>query len=201
MTDPTWRSRIAIALATVDELTAATRARPDAERRASRLAARRAIRLAAGPANRIELRRRPNRPPLVLLHDAGRPARSVSLSITHRHGRAAAVASTGTTRVGIDLERLDAVPAGSERLFLTRLERRRVENGMSSTVLWTLKEASWKALRLAPTVGFHDLQLDIDDEHELRGVLLRGHRFSASATVASPWARHVLATVQIPRQS
>ncbi len=72
---------------------------------------------------------------------------------------------------------------------------------MSSTVLWTLKEASWKALRLAPTVGFHDLQLDIDDEHELRGVLLRGHRFSASATVASPWARHVLATVQIPRQS
>jgi 4'-phosphopantetheinyl transferase EntD len=157
--------------------------------------------MVAGPANRIELRRRPNRPPLALLHHAGRPPRSLSLSITHRHGRAAAIAATGSTRIGIDLERLDAVPAGSERLFLTRSERQRVEAGMSSALLWMLKEASWKALQLAPTVGFHDLQLDIDDDHELRGVIHGGNRFAASATIALPWACHALVTVQIPRKS
>lgn len=201
MVDSTARSRIAVALATVGDLSAATRAHPDAERRASRLAARRAIRMVAGPANRIELRTRPNRPPLALLHHAGRPPRSLSLSITHRHGRAAAIAATGSARVGIDLERLDAVPAGSERMFLTSSERRHVDVGLSSAVLWMLKEASWKALQLSPIVGFHDLQLDLDEDHELRGVLLGGQRFAASATVASPWAGHALVTVQIPLQS
>ena len=110
---------IAVALATVEELPAAARARPDAERRASRVAARRAIHSVAGDAVAVELRRRPDRAPLARIRTATREDRPVALSLTHCDGLTAAIAAPAGTRIGIDLERLDAASDANTRFFLT----------------------------------------------------------------------------------
>jgi 4'-phosphopantetheinyl transferase EntD len=191
--------RPAVAMATVHELPAGLRSRPDAERRASRLAARRAIRRLAGRLAAIEIRRRPDRPPLARFRLLGEPPQQIALSLTHREGRAAAVAASPGVAIGIDLERTDAVPAGAERMFMTPFELRQSPR-LASSIVWSLKEASWKALRLGGDVSFHDLELDIDPAGLLRGLILRRRRIPASATVVSPWSCFVLATVQIGRR-
>src|SRR5438093_209224 len=114
--------KIAVGLATVNDLSATARGRADAERRASRIAARRAIRRIAGDDARIEVRRRIARAPIAHIARAHFTA-DVSLSLTHRDGRAAAVAGPAGALVGIDIERLDSIPEAHERFFLTSRER------------------------------------------------------------------------------
>jgi 4'-phosphopantetheinyl transferase EntD len=186
---------VAVALATVDELPEAARELPDAEYVASRVAAQRAIRGIVGDGGTIEVHRRPHRAPVAqLLHDSSR--RSIALSLTHSDGRAAAIAAPAGSRIGIDLEHVEAIDPARERFFLTERERRSVGR-IATAVLWTLKEAAWKALRLGSSVGFHELELSILESGEVRHVHFRGQSWRAVTTLSSPWPGYVLATMQL----
>jgi phosphopantetheine--protein transferase-like protein len=182
-----------VALATVDDLPATARGRPDAERRASRVAARRAIRGVVGSSAEVEIRARPSRPPVVRVCGDSRGA-APALSLTHRDGKAAAIAAPAGTRVGIDIERLDDIDSDHARRFLTAREQRAAQ-GFSLAVLWSLKEAFWKAMGLDGSVAFHDLELDVDAAGRVRGVCYRDEWRRAAATIAAPWPRYVMAAV------
>lgn len=185
---------VAVALATVGDLPGTARTRADAERRASRVAARRAIRRLAGEQVSIELRRRAQRPPLARIRNGMSPPAPVALALTHRDGRAAAIAAPGGTLVGIDIERLNASDSDHERFFLTSRERR-IAAGKPGALLWALKEAVWKALQLDGGVGFHELELDMSDTTELRAVSCRGIHYHAVSAISAPWTGYVMATV------
>ncbi|MFN2566165.1 MAG: 4'-phosphopantetheinyl transferase superfamily protein [Gemmatimonadaceae bacterium] len=182
----------AVALATAAELGVPARAAVDADHRASRLAARRAVRALVGPDADVVIQRRPGRPPLALADGQ----RQVTLSLAHRDGLAVAIAAAAGSRVGIDLERLDAVAPTHVRYFLTARERRAADV-LPHAALWALKEAAWKALALGDDVPLAALELDIDRRGVLRSVSLRGERRAALAVVTSPWDGYVMAAVWI----
>lgn len=187
--------KIAVALATVDDLPLSDRRRPDAERSASRVAAHRAIRTVAGRPVAVDLRRT-DRAPFAVVRTQTTAEHPIALSITHCDGHAAAIAAPAGTRVGIDLERLDAAPDPNVRYFLT--ERERSTTGqVPGTLLWILKEAVWKALALDSSVGFHELEIDVDDTGVLHGAEFRGTRFNVVASVSSPWPGYVMAAVHL----
>ena len=190
------RSKIAVALATVDELPITTRRRPDAERRASRVAARRAIYTLSGNSVAVELRRRPDRAPLARIRIGTRDNQHVAVSLTHCNGYAAAIAAPAGTRVGIDLERLDAADDSHTHYFLTARERR-TTGKLPGALLWILKEAVWKALSLDSSVGFHELEIDVDDTACIHGAELRGTRYPVVASLTSPWPGYVMAAVHV----
>lgn len=185
---------VAVAYATVGDLSRAFRGRPDAERRASRLAARQAIRALVGCHPAIEIRRRAQRPPRARVRVRPSELTALALSLGHRDGFTAAIAAPGHARVGIDVERIDAVARGQERLFLTSHERA-ASTGMGGAVLWAMKEAAWKSLQLDGSVGFHELELELHDRAELRAVCFRGSRIRARSAVTTPWPGYVVAAV------
>jgi 4'-phosphopantetheinyl transferase EntD len=182
----------AVALATAAELGVPARSSPDADHRASRLAARRAIRALVGPRASIVIRRRPGRPPLA---EAG-GERPVSLSLSHRDGLAVAIAAPADSRVGVDLERLDAVAPEHVRYFLTARERW-TAGVLPHAALWALKEAAWKALALGDDVPLAALELGVDRRGAVRGVWLRGKYHPAVALLSAPWPGYVVAIVWI----
>lgn len=71
------------------------------------------------------------------------------VSISHGHGRAAAVVAPGP--VGVDVEQLRALPEGGWRFFLNPKEREWLADAplgpQSEIVVWALKEAAYKALQ------------------------------------------------------
>ena len=184
-----------VALATVEELPAAARNRQDAERRASRVAARRAIRGIVGTSATIQLRGRTSRAPFVRINRSqqcrGRSlspsvrgasgAATVVLSLSHRDGKAAAIAAPAGECVGIDVERLAPLDAAHARRFLTTREQCCVTD-VPLAVLWSLKEAFWKALRLDGSVAFRDLELDMDRDAQVRGIYFRNEWRRAAGT-------------------
>lgn len=85
----------------------------------------------------------------------------ITLSIAHRDGRGAALAAMGDIRLGVDLERDDAVAPRHARYFLSRAERTSWSS-TDLTALWALKEAAWKALRCNDSTPFHALTLEPD---------------------------------------
>src|SRR5215213_10166987 len=167
---------VAIALATLDDLPGTARLRGDAERRVSRIAARRAIeRLAGGPVS-VDIRRRAQRPPLARIRRGPADGLTVALGLTHRDGRAAAIAAPNGCRIGIDIEQTFGSNPTFEQFFLTTYERHSA-HGRPIGELWALKEAAWKALQLDGSVGFHELQLEFDDNREVIAISLRGARY------------------------
>jgi 4'-phosphopantetheinyl transferase EntD len=182
----------AIAAATAAEVGVPARSSVDADHRASRLAARRAIRALVGPRASVVVERRPGRPPLARVGDH----QTVALSLAHRDGLAVAIAAHAGCRIGIDLERLDAVAPEHARYFLTARERL-ASRLLPFTVLWAMKEATWKALALGDDVPLAALELDIDGRGTLRGVWLRGERRPAVATLMSPWPEYFMAAVWV----
>lgn len=125
--------------------------------RAGRLAAKRAATalLGALPSRCLEIRSGGDTPPtLTVLEDAGRHrAVPVGLSISHRDDRAVAAAAPARLRVGVDLERSGSIPRSHARYFLAPSEMR-FASDTDVTVLSSLKEATWKALRLGRGVPF-----------------------------------------------
>lgn len=187
----------AVAFATVEDLPWDARTRPDAEHAASRIAAHRAIRALVGDRGTIEVRRRIGRAPLAHVIDGSVPRRRVALSLSHRDGRAAAVASVAATgQVGIDLENVETIDPARERFFLTERERESV-GSLTAAVLWAMKEAAWKALELDSSVGFHELELEIDANGTVRGVWCCGIRRAAAVSLTSPWPGYVLAVAHL----
>jgi 4'-phosphopantetheinyl transferase EntD len=188
--------RLSVALATIQELPDLAVTGIDAERQASRIAADRAIRGIIGAAGTIEVQRRAGRAPVAHVRDDIGRRQRVSLSLTHRDGRAAAVAAPSASRIGIDLENVEAIDPARERFFLTDRERR-VLSHASASELWSMKEAVWKALELSSTVGFHELELDIDANGDVGSARCRGSRFHVHMQLTSPWPGYVLAVAQL----
>ena len=189
------RTTHTIALATVAELDGGRPLTDTAEYRASRLAARRAVQAMVPLARRVEIERRQGAAPRVIAGD-GPGEQELALSLTHRDGLAAAMVATAPARIGIDLEREDAIDPAHARYFLTPRERVSVRRHSLST-LWAIKEAAWKALSLNDDVAFHGLELHLDSLGELRAVSAHGSCHAARATIDSPWPGYVLATVRI----
>lgn len=171
------------------------------EFRAGRLAAERAV-CELRPSSRgkvcLTVRSRPGRPPTVWATDhCGVQQLRLSLSITHRDGRAAAVACDRDTRVGIDLERRGAVPPGHLAYFMRQeeVDRARLRApALDATMLWTLKEASWKALALPRSTPFTALELFFEDG-ELTELRHGGRRWRACARFRDPWPGYRVSTV------
>ena len=120
------------------------------------------------------------------------------VSLAHAAGRAAAVASVGPGRVGIDLERAASIHPAHARYFLTRAERSLVRR-FGITTLWALKEAAWKALRLGDATVFSALELRANPRRggEITSLSLHGERQPARILVARPWPGFILAVVWV----
>lgn len=120
----------------------------------------------------------------------------VTLSVSHRDGRAAAIADAPGRRVGVDVERADAVPDAGVRFFTTQTERR---EGASLTPadLWALKEAAWKAIGCGADTPFTAVRLRFDDQGRLRAIEVHDRSFAARGDVSSPWPGYVLAVVRM----
>jgi phosphopantetheinyl transferase (holo-ACP synthase) len=171
-----------------------------ADGRAGNIAARTAAAAAAHvDPDSLEIVRRPRRAPgVVRLGGDGRIRElPISLSMSHRLGRAVAVAIPGRVRLGIDLEWRGAVPLGLERLYLSAAERPLLKR-QDATTLWALKEAAWKALELDAAEPFHALQLVCDEAGVLRALRHGGGETEARAHLWSPWPRFVAALVWLP---
>ena len=166
--------------------------------RAGRLAAKRAVQqmVDESEARQIDVGSSRAAPPTLMILDAEGRRREleVVVSISHRDGRAVAAAVPGGLRVGVDLEPARAVPRRLARYFLSREELGRAGCG-DVTVLWTLKEAVWKALRLGGEMPFKDLELCCGPSGALRGVKLRGAFLPMRADVCAPWPDYVMSTV------
>lgn len=132
----------------------------------------------------------------VLRPDGTTAPAPVTLSVSHRDGRAAAIADAPGRRVGIDVEREDAVPDGGVRFFTTRMERREAAS-LPPAALWSLKEAAWKAIGCGADTPLTAMRLRFDDEGRLRAIELRDRSFAARGNVSSPWPGYVLAAVRI----
>lgn len=180
-----------VALATAAELESDQVFTGSPDYRASRLAARRAVRAALPGALEIRIRRSTGTAPAVI-----GTAQPIALSLTHRDGRAAAIAAAAPARIGIDLEREDAISPDHARYFLTPGERTALGTH-SLAAMWALKEAAWKALALPGHTRFHDLELAMDDAGTVEAVRTKMQAFSASATLATPWPGYVLATIRV----
>ena len=171
-----------------------------ADRRAGEIAGRTAV---AGAAHvdpdSLEIVRRAGRAPGVVRLGADGRIRQlpVSLSISHRLGRAVAVAIPGRVRLGIDLEWQGAVPLGLERLYLSPSERPLLRRH-DATTLWALKEAAWKALGLDAAEPFHALQLVCNGGGALRALRHNGGETEARAHLWTPWPNFTAALVWLP---
>lgn len=174
-----------------------------ADWRASRMAAKSAAAAALGmPEDALEATPPApgERPRLALVSATGPVPAPLSLSVSHRDGRGAAVADLPGRKVGIDLERADAAADGTERYFLSPAERRDA-GSLGPAALWSLKEAAWKALGCGPSTPFTALRLHFDGDSTLEAVELSGRRMPARAEVSTPWPGYVLSVVWVEEEA
>jgi len=150
---------------------------------AGRQAARKAVATHLGvPPTRVRLARREGAAPNVLLRDEDATSRAmpISISISHCNGLGLAAVADEPARVGVDLERAGHIEREHLRYFLSAGEWAVAERA-GATLVWTLKEAAWKALRLNDATPFSALRLAIDTTSTLRGVWLYGDWIPAAA--------------------
>lgn len=121
--------------------------------------------------------------------------RPLPSSRSHSGGRGVAVVHRDPDRrVGIDLEPAHAVCPRFHHYFATREERVRCPFA-DPTVLWTLKEAAWKAFACGPSIAFHDLEITFTDHGHIRGVRLFGRETPARCLVLQPWPGWLLSVL------
>jgi len=108
------------------------------------------------------------------------------LSISHRDGLAVAVVAPPGVRVGVDVERAGSVPLQAVRYFLTSVERE-MASWVDPTVLWSLKEAAWKALGLGRSVPFQAMELRGGADGQLLGVTVHGVFMPMHTRMSRPW--------------
>lgn len=188
---------------TSSEATACARLRSGQRRdfRAGRLAAKRAAEadLRHPACCGIEIVDTGDGPPQVLVREAGGRIFEAQreLSLSHRDGHAVAVIAPRGMRVGVDLERLGSVQMAAVRDLLTPFERE-IAEGLDPTVVWSVKEAAWKALGLGRSLPFADLELRADAHGRLIGVAVHGHFVTMHTRIAEPWPGYMVAKVWMP---
>jgi 4'-phosphopantetheinyl transferase EntD len=130
-------------------------------------------RVSAASPDEISVLEGPDGAPLGYLH--GEPMPRI-VSISHGHGQAIAWAGA-SGQPGVDLERVKPRPEGTFRFYLGAGERERLaalaggERDAAAVVLWSLKEAAWKALRPSRGVALLDLELGELDLRARKGEL------------------------------
>lgn len=154
---------------------------------AGRCAAKRAVACATNLAARdVQLVANPGAAPSAQVRDDG--ARWVSaplaVSIAHRDGWGVAAAAPFGVRIGVDIERADAVKADMKRYFVSPVEARSAE-AVGAATFWTMKEAAWKTFGLGDDDTFADLQLCVGPAGDLQVARVRGIWFTAQAMVWS----------------
>lgn len=176
-----------------------------ADYRASRLAAKCAVAHVREPDDdgeveallgTISVLRRPHARADVLMRssEGGWSSLPLTLSLSHRDGRSAAAAAGPGVRVGVDVERMASIAYDHLRYFATEDERR--FGPRSSSSLWALKEAAWKAMDMAPESPFHALELRFTEAREVCAVRASGREYPAHSMLLRPWGRtHVVALV------
>jgi phosphopantetheinyl transferase (holo-ACP synthase) len=179
-----------------------TAARRADDRRVGHAAMKSAVAREAGVATRhVRVRHRPGAAPHVALrHERGRSRPRIAVSLSHRDGRAAAVASTSVAAIGVDLEKAAAVEPAQARYFLAPSEQRLL-TWYSASELWALKEAAWKALGLGDAVAFSSLTLDVSVDGAVTALVLHGIRMTARAILDHPAPGWVLAVLWLPQET
>lgn len=125
------------------------------------------------------------------------PSGEYPVSIAHSGGHGvAALHADCSHRIGIDLERSDTVSLRYADYFATRRELEACPFA-DVTVLWTLKEAAWKALRCEPSMPFHALETLWTTWERPRGLCLAGVEHSARFLVLVPWPGWILSVVSV----
>jgi len=148
---------------------------------AGRCAGKRAVAARCGvPVERLQLVSRTGAGPRCMVLDGECWTHlPVSISIAHCDGVAIAAATDGSTRVGVDIERVGEIAPEYLRYFLTPSER-----CADPSLAWVLKEAAWKALGLGTDVPFTAVQLSFDRESDaLQGVRVDNAWLTARADV------------------
>jgi 4'-phosphopantetheinyl transferase EntD len=107
-------------------------------------------------------------------------AAPASVSISHCDGHGLAAVADHPNRIGVDLEREGEIDLAHRRYFLAPAEWA-IADRVGATVVWTLKEAAWKALALTDETPFSALRLAVDHQGELRGLWLHGDWIPATA--------------------
>lgn len=169
---------------------------------AGRCAAKRAVAFRCSvPLHHIRLLSRMGAAPLCeVLDDHGRwtPV-PFSVSIGHRDGWAIAVAAEPSMRVGVDIDRADAIEPEHLRYFLAPREHC-FAGRTDASLAWVLKEAAWKALALGGDVPFTAMQLSFDRcTRALQGVSVESTWMPARARIVrfSRPRRMVAAVVEL----
>jgi len=161
---------------------------------AGRWAAKRAVAVRSGvPVERLQLASRAGAGPQCMKFDGERWTHlRISISIAHCDGIAIAAAADNSTRIGVDIERVDEIAPEHRRYFLAP-----AEECVDASLAWVLKEAAWKALGLGHDVPFTSVQLSFDrDGGILERVRLRSEWMSARADVIRfSYRRPMLAVV------
>lgn len=199
-----------LAVATCDELplrTLTPRERRDHDRlphharRREWLAGRSAAKRAIGarwnlPADRIELQSVPGAAPRPFVRDRSGSWSPLPdrVTIAHRDDVGIAAVFESSASVGVDLERAGEISLSERRYFLSHRER---DTSIDTTLVWTLKEAAWKALGLSLRTPFTALRLVFRaDTNELSAVRHgRRERRACAHLVRIGLARPLIAAV------
>lgn len=175
-------------------------------RAADRLAAERAAacavaRVSGCAEHAIALSHRAGAAPIPMCRRAGMAEPlPCAVSIAHSAGRAvaAAAAASSARRIGVDLERAGIVSPTRLRLFASRAER---ALGVDPTVLWTLKEAAWKAFSCNSAMPFKALTVAaVGGSSTIPSYVvfaLHGDILPGSAHIWQPWPGWLAALVEV----
>ncbi|MDX1647156.1 MAG: hypothetical protein R3304_08420 [Longimicrobiales bacterium] len=120
--------------------------------------------------------------------------RDAVLSSAPRGGHAVAVASPAGARVGVALERSGSLHVAMVRSHLTRFEQRLAE-GIDPTILWSVKQASWKALGLGPSLPVAELELAPDVDGKLVGIYIGDAVLPVHVRMSQPWPGFIMTAV------
>lgn len=135
---------------------------------AGRSAAKRAVASRCGVSvEHVQLEPRSSSAPRCMVRAHGKrwAPLPLSISIAHCDGFAIAAVADAATRIGVDIERVDAIAAEHGRYF-----RAPDETSMDATLVWVLKEAAWKALGLSREVPFTAVRLHATRDGSVHGV-------------------------------
>ena len=135
---------------------------------AGRWAARQAVaKLRGGCAEQIEILAAADGAPEVW---AGQARMAVAVSISHRGGFAAALATAAGVDPGCDLELVETRTGAFEADWFTPRERAAVERAapadrdLLTTVIWSAKEAALKVLRHGLRVDTREVEISLDED-------------------------------------
>lgn len=183
-------ARLALTRAEAEHCARLDGSAPQRDFRAGRLAAKRAV---SGMGPRHPFRRiqvsslADGAPRFGILDGRGRERPGDGrLSISHRDGLAVAVVAPAGVRVGVDLERSGSVPLQAVRYFLTPIERE-MARSVDPTVLWSVKEAAWKALGLGRSLPFVAMEIQADDRDRSLGVMVHDTFVPMHTHLSHPW--------------